>query len=90
MLIRSFNMFTNIKLFKPMKAHAIMSSFYMVVKNIQPQNVKAKLALKQYRKLWHRAMFGGDVGLNDIEIMKDIAVVLEEFGPRRLDLGRGI
>jgi 23S rRNA U2552 (ribose-2'-O)-methylase RlmE/FtsJ len=90
MLIRSFSAFATIKLFKPAKAHAIRSSFYMVAKNIQPQDTKAKLALEQYRKLWHRATFGCDRGLSGDEVTEDTAAVLEEFGPRLVELGREI
>ena len=90
MLIRSFSMFAEIKFFKPVKAHAIRSSFYMIAKNIQPQNMNANLALERYRNLWHRATFDGDAGLGGVEITKDIAALLEEFGPRLVELGREI
>ncbi len=66
-LVRFFSTFATVELFKPVKAHAIMSSFYMVAKNVQPQSTEAKTALEQYRKLWHRATFGKEV---EVETMK--------------------
>lgn len=45
MLIRFFSMFAKIKVFKFVKSHAIMSSFYIIATNIQSQNVNAKLVL---------------------------------------------
>jgi hypothetical protein len=42
-LVRFFSTFATVELFKPVKAHAIMSSFYMVAKNVQPQSTEAKL-----------------------------------------------
>ncbi len=83
-------MFAKIKLFKPVKAHAITSSFYMIAKNTQPQNVNAKLALKRYKNLWHRATFDCDVELSDVEITKNIAALLKKFEPRLVKLGREI
>lgn len=35
MLVRSFSAFTTIELFKPVKADAIKSSFYLIAKNVQ-------------------------------------------------------
>jgi hypothetical protein len=89
MLVRSFSTFVTIEVFKPAKTHAIKSSFYMIAKTVQPQSTEAQLALKGYRKLWHGATFGNDAELIGNEIVEDVAVVLDEFGPRLVELEKG-
>ncbi|KAI9880240.1 MAG: hypothetical protein M1830_004584 [Pleopsidium flavum] len=90
MLVRSFSTFAAVELFKPAKAHAIRSSFYMIAKNVQPQSMEAKAALEQYKRLWRRATFGDEVGVDDDEATEEVAAVLEEFGPRLTELGLSI
>lgn len=105
-LIRSFSNFASISLFKPAKKHAIKSSFYLIAKNIQPQEPVAKLAVNQWRKLWHRATFGSqghDHGHDDPDLHSTddgflttghdpaaTAAALEDFGPRLVSLGRTV
>jgi len=93
MLVRSFCKFADVQLFKLTRAHTFLSSFYMVAKNVQPQNEKAKVALEGLKGSWYRATFGCD--FNPSEVMKEeetavVAAVLEEFGQRLVELGRGI
>lgn len=90
MLVREFAAFATIDLFKPVKAHAIRSSFYMIAKDVQPQSMEARLALKRYRELWHRATFGNGGEFGEDEVTEDVATVLEEFGPRLVELGREV
>lgn len=94
MLIRSFCKFATVELFKPKRAHAIRSSFYMVAKDVKPHSAEAKIALEKYKSLWHNATFGHGVGVgksakDDGDIV-DFPAVLEDFGPTLAELGRGI
>lgn len=90
MLVRSFSAFATIELFKPTRAHAIKSSFYLIAKNVQPQSMEAKFALKRYRRLWHNATFVKDIETGGDDITEDVTAVLEEFGPKLVEVGREI
>ncbi len=94
MLIRSFCKLATVELFKPKRAHAIRSSFYMVAKDVKPHSAEAEIALEKYKSLWHNATFGDGVGVgksakDDVDRI-DFPAVLEEFGPKLAALGRGI
>jgi 23S rRNA U2552 (ribose-2'-O)-methylase RlmE/FtsJ len=89
MLVRSFCMFADIQLFKPVKAHAMVSSFYMVAKNVQLENGEVRVAVEGFRERWYKATFETD-SPREVVREEDVAAVLEEFGPRLVELGRGI
>ena len=93
MLVRSFCSFATVELFKPKRAHVIKSSFYMVAKNVQPQSREAKAALELYKELWHKATFGDGLEFDGTDAKVDtdeVEEVLDEFGPKLAELGRGI
>lgn len=94
MLIRSFCMFATVELFKPIKAHGIKSSFYMVAKDVRPHSAECKIALKRYKSFWHNETFRDGVGFDECddadEGREEVETVLEEFGPKLAELGRGI
>ncbi|PVI00746.1 hypothetical protein DM02DRAFT_642232 [Periconia macrospinosa] len=88
-ILRQFDSFANIQLFKPHKKHAVRSTFYLVAKNVQPDAETAKAALVEWKKIWYRTTFGGDEGTGEkVSEINDQAVttVLNEFGPRLIEL----
>jgi hypothetical protein len=91
-LLHQFSSFTNIQLFKPHKKHAVRSTFYLVAKNVQPEVENAKAALKEWKKSWFRATFGGDgIGEKDLEMdFEAVKGVLEDFGPKLVELATPI
>ena len=89
-LVRSFDKFATVELFKSVKAHVIVSSFYMIAKAVQPQSQAAQAALRKWKQLWHRATFGTNAEPIGDEVAEDVSAILNEFGPRLVELGRDI
>jgi 23S rRNA U2552 (ribose-2'-O)-methylase RlmE/FtsJ len=94
-ILRTFNSFADIRLFKPYKAHAIKSSFYLIARNVRPEHVEAVKAVAEWKRVWYDLTF--DISedktscqLTGQEIHQDVVTVLEEFGPRLIELGRPI
>ncbi|KAH6691816.1 hypothetical protein BKA61DRAFT_647904 [Leptodontidium sp. MPI-SDFR-AT-0119] len=88
-LLRQFNSFANIQLFKPYKKHAVRSTFYLVAKNVQPEAESVNAALEEWKKSWSRATFGGDkeTGEKDPDMdVEAVIKVLAEFGPKLIEL----
>jgi hypothetical protein len=91
-MLRAFDKFASLRLFKPHKAHMIKSSFYLILQNINPMHPEAVKAISRWKAIWRHATFGSfseqivKVGVNE----EDIATILEEFGPRWRKLGRPI
>ncbi|MCJ1436652.1 hypothetical protein MMC27_006033 [Xylographa pallens] len=57
-LLYQFSQFAQIQLFKPQKKHALRSSFYLVAKNMQPDQQAAQSAVQQWKEAWWRGTFG--------------------------------
>jgi 23S rRNA U2552 (ribose-2'-O)-methylase RlmE/FtsJ len=91
-LLSSFDLFSRIQLFKPKKIHGSRSSFYLVAKNVQPDHEEAINSIKKWKLSWWKATFGGDSYSGEVEEDEesDVCSVLDSFGPRLVDLGRGI
>lgn len=66
----------------------------MVAKNVRPHSAEAEVALNRYKSFWYNATFGAGPGLDepadDDQKREDVKVVLEEFGPELVELGRNI
>ncbi|KAK4160729.1 S-adenosyl-L-methionine-dependent methyltransferase-like protein [Cladorrhinum sp. PSN259] len=58
-LIHTFSLFSErVELFKPLKAHKMRSSFYMVAKNVKPGRDAALEAVNVWKEQWKQATFG--------------------------------
>lgn len=91
-LLHTFDKFASVQLFKHMKFHAKRSSFYMLASNIRADSEDAKMAVERWRYQWKIATFGT---FNDYcEAFRmdflNVEVILEEFGPRLIEIGREI
>lgn len=92
-LIYQFRQFSSVALFKPEKKHAIRSSFYLVARNVQPENASAKEAVEGWKRAWRNATFGGQNGTGQEKVMPDAAHVralLSDFGKDLIQLGQPI
>ena len=84
-LLYLFSLFADIEVFKPVKKHAIRSTFYLVAKNVRPDEEAASVAVGAWRRAWWNATFGGEEGTGagrigvDDEYMRS---VIDEFGER--------
>lgn len=91
-LIRLFETFSLVRLFKPTTAHAKKSLFYMVATDVQSQCPEAVQAIENWKKVWRVATFGTDEecreALSDGAL--DVDHVLKEFGTTLVSLGRNI
>jgi 23S rRNA U2552 (ribose-2'-O)-methylase RlmE/FtsJ len=95
-LIRMFCQFSDVQIFKPSKNHTIKSSFYLVVKNIQPKSKACLEAMDLFKTVWERAVARDDSVASTI-LYKELALgerflqpELEDFGPRFIELVRHI
>jgi len=90
LLLRAFNSFAEVSTFKPSKAHAIRSSFYMVAKNIRSESEEAKKAVDLFRRLWYRGTFGPSGPIEDDFPVPTADEIIADFGERLRELGRGV
>jgi hypothetical protein len=91
-LLRQFNRFASITLFKPSKCHAKRSSFYLVASNIQTEHPGVVTAIQNWKHTWAVATFGGDENYEEI-VRRDNSQaerILDDFGSELVRLGRKI
>ncbi|KAF7512937.1 hypothetical protein GJ744_012040 [Endocarpon pusillum] len=95
-ILHTFSKFAAIKLFKPYRAHAIKSTFYLVAQSILPKTQEAVKALEEWKTLWYEWTFGvggetssipAETGSGD---GSEVTEILEEYGTRLVELGRPI
>lgn len=90
-LIYLFTKFSDVSLFKPSRAFKTRGSFYLIAKNIRPEDPAAKDAVKAWKETWWRATCreGQDSKPVFIEHEKEYVLrVLEEFGERFVEMAR--
>ena len=90
-LLKTFDTFSTVELFKPRKIHSARSSFYLVAKKVQPNSDEAKKAVDNWKAQWLRTTFAGDdcTGL-DLEepTAEEVQRTLETYGQRLRELGK--
>ncbi|RFU79601.1 methyltransferase family like protein [Trichoderma arundinaceum] len=90
-LVYTFSRFSSIQLFKPSRAHAKRSSFYMVATNIRSGSPHAKEAVEAWKLMWKVMTFASDEERQKIsQGHMDEQALVEQFGPDLVRLGRGI
>jgi len=88
-LLKAFEAFSTVVLFKPQRSHATRSSFYLVAKNVQPESSAAKEAVQEWKKVWFETTFEGDA-TREGPSEGVVNAFLTDYGPRLVELGRGI
>lgn len=89
-LLKTFEAFSKIQVYKSEKTHAGRSSFYLVAKNVQPDSASATEALKDWKMAWWRSTFGGSscTGIDpDEPDNEEINNLLRDYGQRLCQLG---
>ena len=92
-LLKVFDTIAKIRLFKPRCAHSQRSSFYLIAKDVDPTHPKAQEAIRKWKDDWKKATITGDegTGMNkEMQTVDHVKAVLEEFGPRLIQLGKEI
>ena len=91
-LLRAFDSFSSVQLFKPLGFHQDRSSFYLVAKDVQPGAPEAIKSIEQWRFEWWQTTFGGveSTGKSVEDDSKLVNSVLESFGQKFMELGRDI
>ncbi|RDW71978.1 hypothetical protein BP5796_08012 [Coleophoma crateriformis] len=92
-LIYSFSKFADVSLFKPCRAFKARGSFYMIAKNIRPEDPAAQEVIRSWKEMWWRATCGEGQDLKPVvtEHKKEYVLkVLEEFGERFIELARPV
>lgn len=91
-LVQLFAQFSSIQLFKPPRAHAKRSSFYLIATNVQVEHPEALRAVQSWKHLFKVATFGGVDEYKQL-VHKDSTwaeAVVKDFGPTLVQLGRPI
>jgi hypothetical protein len=91
-ILHTFSSFSDITLFKPDKAHAKRSSFYMVAKNVQSHSLAAVEAVKTWKEKWRVATLGSndEYAVSTHRTGEEIKRMLEQYGEELVALGRPI
>jgi 23S rRNA U2552 (ribose-2'-O)-methylase RlmE/FtsJ len=87
-IISTFSKFSNVRLFKPLKKHAVRSSFYMVATEVHPRSEDALSAILEWKAQWEEATFrfGSTISTGPSVSGDSVRNVLAEFGSRLIDL----
>ncbi|KAF2758907.1 hypothetical protein EJ05DRAFT_526995 [Pseudovirgaria hyperparasitica] len=88
-ILRHFDRFARIELFKSRRKHTLRSTFYLVARDVQSESHAAKAALEDWKARWYRATFGGEIGTGELEPDMDtasMASMIDEFGTRLIEL----
>jgi 23S rRNA U2552 (ribose-2'-O)-methylase RlmE/FtsJ len=90
--LHTLSKFSKLRLFKPVRKHAIRSSFYVVAEQIKPQSECALQAVATWKKEWYVATFGSDAEYREHldEVNRNVDEVLSEFGTELIRLARPI
>ncbi|KAL4805722.1 hypothetical protein BDV18DRAFT_152457 [Aspergillus unguis] len=91
-LLYTFEKFALVRLYKPPRIHAKRSSFYMLATNIRANCEEAAMAINRWKKTWTIATLGTDDMYHNalLENAPDTEVLLKEFGPRLIELGKKV
>ncbi|KAI0545788.1 hypothetical protein F4679DRAFT_559816 [Xylaria curta] len=92
LILRAFCRFSDVRLFKQQTAHAKRSSCYMVASKIQSRHEDAVRAVGNWKTLWKAATFDTEEEFCrlSLSLQQDVQEVLEDFGPRLMQLGREV
>lgn len=92
-LLKTFDSFSKVQLFKATKIHGTRSSFYLVAKNVQAESTEAKEAVMRWKENWWTTTFAGEDGTGlslEPPTAKEVDESLETYGQRWRVLGRPI
>ncbi|KAH6654301.1 hypothetical protein BKA67DRAFT_646047 [Truncatella angustata] len=98
-MLRLFNMFSKIHVWKPLKTHAARSSFYMIAKDVQPHSPEAVKAINEWKREWKEFTLNTEeesvevkpaFDNNDPIRVETAKNIIEEFGQQLIDLARPI
>ena len=92
-LLRDFDKFADIQLFKPIVGHAKRSSFYLIAKMVQPQHPHAIAAKRRWMHIWKAATFP-ELFPDAVSILnvcdQEVSGLLADFGERLVELAEPI
>jgi len=88
LLLHTFSKFSSLQLFKPIKKHAIWSSFYIVAGQIQPESTHFQTAVTTWENEWRIATFGTEAEYHENKALSESIVrdVLRDFSTRLIKL----
>ena len=89
-LLRNFEQFSKVTVFKPTTIHTQSSSFYLIAKEVQPDHRVAKRVIQEWKKVWSITTFGGGKGTGECPeepSTEDVVQILKHYGPRFVEMG---
>lgn len=86
-VIRAFNQFSSsVRLFKPVKKHAMRSSFYLVAKGVDPQSAVAMRVVKEWKEHWASSTLHFATWEEKQATVDEVESILAEFGEKFIEL----
>ncbi len=89
-LLYTFSKFASIRLFKPIKKHALRSSFYLVAQNILPQHPTAISAVSSWKEAWKLATFSNEPEIKGVGDIAEMTTMLADFGAKLVELAEPV
>ena len=98
-LLSTFDKISEIKLFKPTTCHRTRSSFYLIAKNVQPNQPEALVAIDEWKESWKNATFSLSTDewnqdrpdLVEAHVLnEEVSSLLTSFGERLIELGEPV
>ncbi|THY89335.1 NAD(P)-binding protein [Aureobasidium pullulans] len=95
-LIHMFYQFSSVQLFKPLSAHTINSSFYLVAKDVESDSQACLEAMALFKTIWEYATFDSASEetfrlCTEFTLQENsLSLEVEEFGPRYIESARPI
>lgn len=98
-LLSTFDKISEIELFKPITCHRTRGSFYLIAKNVRPDQPEALVAIDEWKESWKNATFplSTDEWNQDqpdfVEthvLNEEVSCLLTSFGERLIELGEPV
>ena len=98
-LLSIFDKISDIELFKPITCHRTRGSFYLIAKNVQPNQPEALVAIDEWKEAWKTATFplSTDEWNQDQPVFvethvldEEVSSLLTSFGERLIELGEHV
>lgn len=87
-LLKAFEKFSKVQVYKPTTNFAYTTSFYLIAKDVQRGHEVAQGLIEEWKVMWQKATFGvGEVNLPAEASRETVRRALEEYGPRLVELG---
>lgn len=92
-LLRNFEQFSKVTVWKSSKIYTQSSSYYLIAKDVLPDHPAAMQVVERWKKVWWTTTFGGQDGMGSTPEQpssEQVAQALEIYGRRFIEYGNPI